>query len=266
MNKKGIVAILIIIGVIFVLAASVFAFRVVLAPKTDEEIVATETSAPTAEKSTQFTWIVKPTHEYYQVFYDTACDVILAQKTENGEIIDIDPATGEKAPNKEHGHDGGDTYLAYNNIMKKFGIYDSYRLSARFNYDTLSAASSEYNGQLETFTSMKPVLTIDSPKNILGVDSENADDGVFEINIGKIAYAYQNKLVTDYIFDDADTNLSTINPAVKKDGKWGFIDETGKVIIDYQFEEAASYDNTRAFVKLDGKWGIILKMPLVECL
>lgn len=47
--------------------------------------------------------------------------------------------------------------------------------------------------------------------------------------------------------------------AVKKDGKWGFIDKDGKVIIEPQYAEAHSFSNGYAAVKKDGKWGFIDK-------
>ena len=46
---------------------------------------------------------------------------------------------------------------------------------------------------------------------------------------------------------------------MKKDGKWGFIDKDGKVIIEPQYAEAHSFSNGYAAVKKDGKWGFIDK-------
>ncbi len=45
--------------------------------------------------------------------------------------------------------------------------------------------------------------------------------------------------------------------AVKKDGKWGFIDTNGEVMIDYQFEDALSFGQHLAAVKRDGLWGYV---------
>ncbi|MDR0931322.1 MAG: WG repeat-containing protein [Clostridiales bacterium] len=225
--------------------------------QTPEATPAASTEAP---KSKQFTWLVEPKFAYYDVFYDTACDVILATKTENGDLLDIDPNTGEKAPSREHAHGGGDLFIAYNNIMKKFGTFNSFDYSAKFQYDSIEAALTDYNNLslYNSSSSMRPVLTVNSTQNLLGVSGDGND---VDSEFGKIAYTHRFKLVTDYIFEDNDSNLTTINPAVKLNGKWGFIDENGKVIIDYQFEDAVSYDNTRAFVKLGGKWGIIYKVP-----
>ncbi|MBK8485762.1 MAG: WG repeat-containing protein [Saprospiraceae bacterium] len=43
----------------------------------------------------------------------------------------------------------------------------------------------------------------------------------------------------------------------REGGKWGFIDITGKVIIDLSFEAVSSYSNGLAAVRKNGKWGFI---------
>lgn len=45
--------------------------------------------------------------------------------------------------------------------------------------------------------------------------------------------------------------------AVKQDGKWGFVDKKGKMIIEPQYEDAHSFSNGFAAVKKEGKWGFI---------
>ncbi len=45
--------------------------------------------------------------------------------------------------------------------------------------------------------------------------------------------------------------------AVKEDGKWGFIDTTGKTVIDYKYDGAKSFSNNRACVRLGRKVFII---------
>lgn len=42
-----------------------------------------------------------------------------------------------------------------------------------------------------------------------------------------------------------------------KDGKWGYIDKSGKIIINYQFDSASTFKNGKAIVKLDDKDGVI---------
>lgn len=45
----------------------------------------------------------------------------------------------------------------------------------------------------------------------------------------------------------------------EKNGKWGFLDRNGKVLLDYQFDEPSTFSEGMAAVRKSGKWGIINK-------
>ena len=45
--------------------------------------------------------------------------------------------------------------------------------------------------------------------------------------------------------------------AVKKGGKWGYIDGYGKVIVPFEYEEVNNFSEGLASVRKDGKWGYI---------
>ena len=48
---------------------------------------------------------------------------------------------------------------------------------------------------------------------------------------------------------------------VKQNGKYGFIDKKGKVVVPFQFDDTAySFSDGLAYVKQDGKYGFIDKM------
>ena len=53
-------------------------------------------------------------------------------------------------------------------------------------------------------------------------------------------------------FNDAGTYA-----AVESNGKWGFVDAKGNVVIEPQYEAARSFSNGFAAVKSNGKWGFI---------
>jgi hypothetical protein len=44
-----------------------------------------------------------------------------------------------------------------------------------------------------------------------------------------------------------------------KEGKWGFADKNGKILIPYKYDLAFEFSEDLAPVKLDGKWGYIDK-------
>ncbi len=56
-------------------------------------------------------------------------------------------------------------------------------------------------------------------------------------------------------------NFSEGLAAVKKDGKWGFIDKTGKVVIGFQYEDVDTFGFSKglAGVEKNGMWGFIDK-------
>lgn len=58
-------------------------------------------------------------------------------------------------------------------------------------------------------------------------------------------------------YEDAKPFPSIGYAAVCRNGKWGYVDKEGQLIIDYQFEDARSFHNGYAAVCMDGKWGFI---------
>src|SRR5690606_6339280 len=49
----------------------------------------------------------------------------------------------------------------------------------------------------------------------------------------------------------------------KRGGKWGYIDREENVIIPFIYEDAGSFSDGLASVKLDGKWGFINKDNII---
>lgn len=58
-------------------------------------------------------------------------------------------------------------------------------------------------------------------------------------------------------YQDVDIFYDETYAAVKIDNKWGFVDNTGKVVIEPIYEEANSFSNGYAAVKFAGQWGFI---------
>jgi hypothetical protein len=56
---------------------------------------------------------------------------------------------------------------------------------------------------------------------------------------------------------DETKDFSEDLAAVKKNGKWGYIDKKGNVIINFMYEKAGSFINGSANVTLNGKQGYI---------
>ncbi len=81
---------------------------------------------------------------------------------------------------------------------------------------------------------------------------------------GKWGFAdRQGQLVVPYTFDDADSFQIGYAP-VKLGGLWGYVAEDGSVLIDYAFEEALGFNgNGTAPVKREGTWELI-KLGIYE--
>lgn len=68
----------------------------------------------------------------------------------------------------------------------------------------------------------------------------------------------ENKIGSDE-YEDVRLMSQDEYLAVMKDGKWGFADAKGKMVIKPQFVDAGSFSNGLAAVNIDGKWGYIDK-------
>lgn len=82
-------------------------------------------------------------------------------------------------------------------------------------------------------------------------------EAVFVKNKGQVTLLVNGESIGD-TYEDArpfDDGWA----AVKKNGKWGFIDTEGVVQIDYQFDDALSFGQHLAAVKVDGLWGYVSK-------
>ena len=104
--------------------------------------------------------------------------------------------------------------------------------------------------------------------NIITTDGKEArsDDltkGKFKIDMKKSdiydkGYFDLNtgKLIINCDYEDA-YDFSEGYAAVKKEGKAGFIDGDGKTVVDFKFDETRSVHDGLAWAKKDGKWGLI---------
>ena len=82
--------------------------------------------------------------------------------------------------------------------------------------------------------------------------------GTSEFSLGYSGYIDRfGKIQIDLVWDDA-LSFSEGLAAVKKDGKWGYINQTGDVVIPLQFHSADYFSNERALIGFaDGTYGYI---------
>ncbi len=73
---------------------------------------------------------------------------------------------------------------------------------------------------------------------------------------------YSSTEVKYFTTDAEETTYSKINSnntiyAVEQNGKWGFSDKNGKIVIACQYEMVSEQNGNTAGIKLNGKWGVI---------
>lgn len=67
----------------------------------------------------------------------------------------------------------------------------------------------------------------------------------------------KGKLLSKDYYSNARLMVDGTAAAVEQDGKWGFVDGKGKMVIEPKYEDAKSFSNGFAAVKQNGKWGFI---------
>lgn len=74
---------------------------------------------------------------------------------------------------------------------------------------------------------------------------------------GYILLGLDGKQIGDMVYEDVRHFADKTYAAVKIDGKWGFIDNQGQLVLEAEFEDAKSFQNGYAPIKKNGKWGYI---------
>lgn len=211
---------------------------------------------------------------------------------ENGKYIIINKE-GEKKVNKEF-----EDVLEINNdtivcatSKGKYGVIDmNAETKIKFEYDSLEHAKGEYyiakkgdkfgvvklDGSTVIPIESKKVKYVESGDFIVadyegntkkiydGNFEEKINGNVREINTSKgyirISVNDEYKYYNFKFEEKSSSEILSSNKLFlsKKDGKYGFIDASGKLVIDYQYDDATEQNSSGyAGVKKDGLWGAI---------
>jgi hypothetical protein len=81
--------------------------------------------------------------------------------------------------------------------------------------------------------------------------------GALFVGLDDRVYLSISGKISDKYYEDARAFNDEGCAAVKQNGKWGFIDSTGEVVIDFVFQEAQSFSGHLAAVRLGELWGYI---------
>lgn len=102
------------------------------------------------------------------------------------------------------------------------------------------------------------ILSARSDGNVADAQRARPAPGLARVKLsGKWAYIDRTgRIVINPQFEEAGDFAEGLAP-VKMGGKWGYVDRTGRIIINPQFEEAGTFAEGLARVKLNGKWGYV---------
>ncbi len=115
------------------------------------------------------------------------------------------------------------------------------------------------DGKWGLYNPIENTMTVNSEYDRIIMDEQGrayGQNAVFVENGGKVQLIV-NGAPTENYFEDAKPFTNSGYAAVKNGGKWGFINSSGEVVIDYSYEDAKSFLGHLAPVKIDGLWGYI---------
>ena len=81
--------------------------------------------------------------------------------------------------------------------------------------------------------------------------------GAVFVRSGAYVYLFSNGVFSENVYEDARPFSDEGFAAVKQNGKWGFIDTSGVVVIPFSFDDALSFGQHLAAVKVGEFWGYI---------
>ncbi len=149
----------------------------------------------------------------------------------------------------------GEKYIIKKN--GKYGIIDRENtelLEAKYSNLIYRADSNFYEGTNSDYTS--DLIDTDLNVKVIGIISAmNIADGYMKVRVGEEYKYYNFKFEEKESKDVLKDNTIFLS---KKDGKYGFVDKNGIVVVDYIYDDATEQNEFGyASVKKDGLWGSI---------
>jgi hypothetical protein len=205
--------------------------------------------------------IIRCQYEKISTFYNDRAVVI-----KDGEIYAVDSSNNRLALLKEEGATDFGNYSE-----GRIGILTPEGWKQATSNLVVSGTAFE---ELGTFSNGHAAVKYQGKWGLLSSGSEwlipNEYDGIIMDSLGRSyaqnaafvkkgssVYLFANGVLHDEAYDDAKPFRSSGYAAVKKNGKWGFINAQGDAVIGYLYDEAESFVGELAPVKLGELWGYI---------
>lgn len=142
-------------------------------------------------------------------------------------------------------------------VGEKYGVISNTKeekLAINYSSITYNSKSNIYIAEDEKLNSY--IFNGNLEQKLTGILIEfNVDKGYIKMRDDE-SYKYYNLKFEEKQESDIFPNRTLF--LSKKDGKYGFVDKTGKVIVDYNYDDAIEQnDYGFAAIKKDGKWGCV---------
>ena len=139
----------------------------------------------------------------------------------------------------------------------KYGIIDLANVTkVEFKYNVASYNEKADIYILEDENAVSTILNSAFETKLTGILNElNEDKGYIKVRVGEEYKYYNFKFEEKQPKDVLTSNTLFLS---KKDGKYGYLDKEGNVVIDYIYDDAKEQNSCGfAAIKKDGKWGSI---------
>lgn len=139
----------------------------------------------------------------------------------------------------------------------KYGIIDltnAEKVEFKYNMASYNEKADIYILEDENATST--ILNSSFETELTGILNElNEEKGYIKVRVGEEYKYYNFKFEEKQVKDVLTSNTLFLS---KKDGKYGYVDKDGNVVIDYIYDDAKEQNSCGfAAIKKDGKWGSI---------
>lgn len=217
------------------------------------------------------TWKLMDTEEK-KIIIDSGYKDIVEAKSENIVVVDKDGKYGvvSKANEEKIKPQYEDLKYAFSiyYIAKKDGKYGVINLEnkevIKFEYQNMIYVENGGFIQADKTDTETVIFDNNLGQKVTGIVSEvNTDKGYIKVYTNNEYKYYNFKLEEKNSSDLLTSNTLFLS---KKDGKYGYIDKSGKVVVDYIYEDGTE-QNSKGFaaVKKDGAWGSINKVGAISC-
>lgn len=197
---------------------------------------------------------VKLKYDYEEVKSINKDNIIIKRNSKYG-IINISGETLIEPIYEDISYISEDSYIA-----KKDGKYGIINLSNEtkvdFKYTNMIYMREENFIQADREDGLTDLMDMSFNIKVTGIISEiNTKEGYLKVRVDNEYKYYNFSLEEKQSKDILKTNTIFLD---KKDGKYGFVDKNGIVIVDYIYDDATEQnDYGYAAVKSNGKWGAI---------